>query len=152
MSVTDGPAVAAPRCQLAEISLSKAVLTPADYAKFTFALPDERYVGLLACQIDPNLRCLETVVIACREKRKLIASRSNGKERGKQKKSAPQQEQLWEVELLDTVLFPEGGGQASDTGTLLFLDEPEAKPIIVKEVFRQNLSGKVAWRKPSSPT
>lgn len=102
------PDVATLDNQLAKISLSNAVTTPADYAKFNFLLPNERYVGLLACQRDPNLRKLETLVTACSERIDVPAPRNNGKEKGKQKKAMLQEEKLWEVELLDTVLFPEG--------------------------------------------
>lgn len=43
----------------------------------------------------------------------------------------------YEVELLDTVLFPEGGGQPSDTGTMKIIGSSEV--INVKEVLRKNL-------------
>ncbi|KAJ1679063.1 hypothetical protein EV182_002802 [Spiromyces aspiralis] len=55
-------------------------------------------VGLLACQVDPYLWELETEVHAC--------------------SAEPNADGFYEVELLDTVLFPEGGGQPSDRGTI----------------------------------
>lgn len=139
------PEVSELDARLAKISLSKPVSTPEDYTNYAFQLPHERYVGLLACQIDPNLRELETLVVRCKERSndsEALVTRSNGKEKGKQKAKAPvrQQERLWEVELLDTALFPEGGGQASDTGSLVLLDEPNAPHIQVKEVIRRHLS------------
>lgn len=96
--------------QLARISLSEPVTTPEDYAEIAFKLPRERYVGLLACQIDPNLRELEAYVTRC-EKRtstsEALVSRSNGKAKGKQNGKALNEE-MWEIELSDTALFPEG--------------------------------------------
>lgn len=61
--------------------------------------------GALACQRDSALRSLRARVTRC-DRVALPAS-----------KKAPAQTFL-EVELLDTVLFPEGGGQPSDTGAL----------------------------------
>ena len=49
----------------------------------------------------------------------------------------------WEVELLDTVLFPEGGGQPSDTGALVPLVGGQAgdaaRRVNVRQVIRRNL-------------
>ncbi|KAJ1914619.1 hypothetical protein H4219_004705 [Mycoemilia scoparia] len=59
-------------------------------------------VGLLACQKDTYLNVLDTTVIACSEK--------------------PNSHGQYEVELADTVLFPEGGGQPSDHGSIDDLD------------------------------
>ncbi|KAH3676803.1 hypothetical protein OGATHE_001293 [Ogataea polymorpha] len=52
-------------------------------------------IGALACQKDSYLKSLTTTVIACHKKGS-----------------------KYEVELEDTVLFPEGGGQPSDTGKI----------------------------------
>ncbi|KAI5961448.1 uncharacterized protein KGF55_004071 [Candida pseudojiufengensis] len=57
-------------------------------------------VGALACQKDSFLRSLETQVVSC-------------------KKFTPKKNEpsgLYQVELVDTCLFPEGGGQFSDKG------------------------------------
>lgn len=96
--------------QFAQINLSKAAPTPQDYAKYNFELPHERYVGLLKCQLDPNARELETLVVRCEKHKEPLVARSNGKEKGKLKqgKAGAPSEDLYEVELLDTVLFPEG--------------------------------------------
>lgn len=95
--------------QFGQINLSEAAPTPVDYAKYSFELPHERYVGLLKCQLDPNARELETLVVRCKKQEAVPIARSNGKEKGKQKagKAVPTEE-LYEIELLDTVLFPEG--------------------------------------------
>ncbi|KAG7392470.1 Alanyl-tRNA editing protein Aarsd1 [Phytophthora boehmeriae] len=61
--------------------------------------------GALACQRDSSLRSLRTAVRSCQE---LVVPAT--------KKSKAQR--FYEVELQDTVLFPEGGGQPCDTGTI----------------------------------
>lgn len=61
--------------------------------------------GALSCQQDSSLRLLHTAVYAC-QKYDVPAT----------KKSKAQH--FYEVELYDTVLFPEGGGQPCDTGTI----------------------------------
>ncbi|KAJ1939991.1 hypothetical protein EC988_007162 [Linderina pennispora] len=55
-------------------------------------------VGLLSCQQQPFLKTLDTHVVSC----------SDG----------PNADGLYEVELEDTVIFPEGGGQPADTGSI----------------------------------
>ncbi|KAJ2444405.1 hypothetical protein GGF42_006313 [Coemansia sp. RSA 2424] len=60
------------------------------------AVVSSKLVGLLACQQTPFLRELDTHVLSCSEK--------------------PDSEGLFCIELADTVIFPEGGGQPSDTG------------------------------------
>ncbi|KAF7726491.1 hypothetical protein EC973_008726 [Apophysomyces ossiformis] len=64
--------------------------------------PKQVPVGDLACQRDTYLCELNTKCIACSEK--------------------PNKEGFYEVKLHDTILFPEGGGQPSDTG---FIDNVE---------------------------
>lgn len=113
MSVSVLPSMTTLNGQFASFSLSEPVTTPHGYARIPFDLPNERYVGLLACQCNPYLRELETFVTRC-DRRNIdsapVASRSNGKEKGKQKGKANdvQAEDVWEIELADTVLFPEG--------------------------------------------
>lgn len=66
-------------------------------------------VGALACQKSPYLRQLTTKVVGCTEHTKT-------------KKDGPaffkNGEKYYEVELEDTILFPEGGGQPSDSGSI----------------------------------
>ena len=52
-------------------------------------------VGQLACQVNPYMKSIDTTVLSCKPVKL-----------------------LYEIELKDTVLFPEGGGQPSDTGKL----------------------------------
>ncbi|KAG0056166.1 hypothetical protein BGZ83_006075 [Gryganskiella cystojenkinii] len=55
-------------------------------------------VGLLTCQHTPYLRNFTTTVLSCSKK--------------------PNKQKLYEVQLQDTILFPEGGGQPCDYGTI----------------------------------
>ncbi|KAG0241791.1 hypothetical protein BGW41_005298 [Actinomortierella wolfii] len=55
-------------------------------------------VGLLTCQAKPYLKQFKTTVLDCSHK--------------------PNKQKLYEVHLQDTILFPEGGGQPCDYGTI----------------------------------
>ncbi|KAF8937841.1 hypothetical protein BGZ58_002049 [Dissophora ornata] len=55
-------------------------------------------VGLLTCQHTPYLKHFTTSVLSCSKK--------------------PNKQKLYEVQLHDTILFPEGGGQPCDYGTI----------------------------------
>ncbi|KAF9439107.1 hypothetical protein BGZ76_011345 [Entomortierella beljakovae] len=55
-------------------------------------------VGLLTCQHTPYLKRFTTSVLSCSKK--------------------PNKQKLYEVQLQDTILFPEGGGQPCDYGTI----------------------------------
>ncbi|ODN89685.1 cytoplasmic protein [Cryptococcus wingfieldii CBS 7118] len=107
--------------------------THKDYTRIHFDtanVPAKRIVGLLACQRDPLLHKMRTKVYAAREASVTAPPPPKGK--AKQKKGAapvngdarPEEKgKLWEVELLDTVIFPEvGGGQPSDTGVIRLLN------------------------------
>ncbi|KAJ9111347.1 hypothetical protein QFC19_001115 [Naganishia cerealis] len=100
-------------------------------------LPSPRIVGVLACQRDPYLRSLETRVVAVQKAGEEALARSRGvtaqmanaqpgkeKEKGKGGKGKggkgnsdkavsngnkdKDEPELWQVEIEDTVLFPEG--------------------------------------------
>lgn len=57
--------------------------------------------SFLACQREPQLTSIETHVLKCRP----VPTKKSQNER-------------WQVVLEDTVIFPEGGGQPSDTGSI----------------------------------
>ncbi|KAG5366948.1 putative alanyl-tRNA editing protein [Yarrowia sp. B02] len=78
-------------------------------------------VGKLACQKDTYLKNLASKVVGCEEVPKT--------------KKTPAK---FEVELEDTVLFPEGGGQYSDLGTFKFDD----KTVPVNYIKRDGLIAK----------
>ncbi|KAG3078086.1 hypothetical protein PI124_g19957 [Phytophthora idaei] len=61
--------------------------------------------GALACQRDSSLRSLRTTVHACHERVTPATKKTKA-------------QRFYELELNDTVLFPEGGGQPWDTGNI----------------------------------
>ncbi|KAK9239654.1 Threonyl/alanyl tRNA synthetase [Lipomyces kononenkoae] len=80
-------------------------------------------VGALACQVDSYLRNFETSVVRCRQI--AISTLSKPGKKAALPTTPPDvvQERYYEVELKDTILFPEGGGQPSDHGVIATLDE-----------------------------
>lgn len=78
-------------------------------------------VGLLTCQNEPYLKAFSTRVVGCKEVPKT--------------KKTPAK---YEVELEDTILFPEGGGQPADLGSLSF----EKASVPVNYVKRDGLLAK----------
>ncbi|KAJ4466497.1 ThrRS/AlaRS common domain-containing protein [Lentinula aciculospora] len=103
--------------------------TPADYFRIvspTLQIPSPNTgisvpVGILACQRDPLLRKIETTVIAC------TVSQPPSVPTGKKTKKAVSapillNEPILEIILHDTVIFPEGGGQPTDTGLITTSD------------------------------
>ncbi|VEU23201.1 DEKNAAC104304 [Brettanomyces naardenensis] len=102
-------------------------------------------VGALACQRDSYLKKFASTVISCTE---YIPPKETGGKKSKKGKKAKKEEQdkavpqkLYEVELEDTILFPEGGGQPSDTGYLSVDGDgaTDLHKITVKEVKREGL-------------
>ncbi|KDN41084.1 ThrRS/AlaRS common domain-containing protein, partial [Tilletiaria anomala UBC 951] len=82
-------------------------------------------VGLLRCQNDPLCKELTTVVHSA--KRASVAEDTG---------------ELWHVLLQDTIIFPEGGGQPSDTGTLQLFESFEGSQpaeLSIVSAFRRNL-------------
>ncbi|KAF8192558.1 ThrRS/AlaRS common domain-containing protein [Pholiota molesta] len=99
--------------------------TPPDYHRIispTLQVPSDPNVsvpvGLLACQRDPLLRILDTTVVSVSVAQPLAAPAQAKK--GKKAVLAPEipNEPLLHVLLHDTVIFPEGGGQPTDTGRI----------------------------------
>ncbi|KAJ3372446.1 hypothetical protein GGF31_001887 [Allomyces arbusculus] len=95
-------------------------------------------VGDLLCQRNSFTRTLRTKVVAVTRP---APSPVNGKSGGKKDKGKPavveQQEPVLHVVLEDTVLFPEGGGQPADRGTLTLKN---GKQVPVIDVQRQGLT------------
>lgn len=85
---------------------------------------EKKVVGALACQSNTYLTELTTTVYSC-QKNAL--------------KKAPKDE-TYEIQLLDTILFPEGGGQPCDHGTLTFKSE-DSQTIVapIRKVLRRKL-------------
>ncbi|TFK43578.1 ThrRS/AlaRS common domain-containing protein [Crucibulum laeve] len=109
---------------MAAAALLLAPSTPPDYHRVispTLRIPSDPQisipVGILACQRDPLLRTLDTTVVSVSLSQ--VAPVAAGK---KTKKAvlAPviPNDPIVEVILHDTVIFPEGGGQPTDTGII----------------------------------
>ncbi|KDR83787.1 hypothetical protein GALMADRAFT_236159 [Galerina marginata CBS 339.88] len=105
--------------------------TPSDYHRIispTLSVPSDSQisvpVGLLACQRDPLLRTLQTTVVSASVSQPPApqAAAATGGKNKKKAVLAPEipNEPLLHVLLHDTVIFPEGGGQPTDTGRIEF--------------------------------
>lgn len=95
-------------------------------------------VGALACQKNSFLKSFQTVVVSCKEYEPILTSKdkqSKGKKR--EDKDQTPKEKLYAVELEDTILFPEGGGQPYDTGSIVL---PDDSKVDVKQVLRKELT------------
>lgn len=116
------------------------LVTPSDYVKLdpSVTLPTVRHVGLLACQLDPLRRTLESRIVSVKPSAPAPPPAKSGK-RAKATDApaalAPVTGRVFEVELEDTVLFPEGGGQNSDAGTMVVAGHE----LSVLHVLRQGL-------------
>ncbi|KAH8665128.1 Threonyl/alanyl tRNA synthetase [Tricladium varicosporioides] len=110
-------------------------------------------VGALICQKDSYLRALEAKVISCIKAPEVKPPKSKGKSKGNTDVQDGDSicSDIWHIEFNDSVLFPEGGGQPSDQGTLTILDQPEAEPITIKFVERQGLRCIYHSPKPIEP-
>ncbi|EJT99642.1 ThrRS/AlaRS common domain-containing protein [Dacryopinax primogenitus] len=112
---------------------------PNDYLRpFSFPLPKHKFVGVLACQRDPLLKELDTKVTRCEKRSAPAPATGKGSGKGQKGKKDEPVVELWEVELEDTVLFPEGGGQPSDTGTIV--DLTSGTSVKVEKILRHGLT------------
>lgn len=91
-------------------------------------------VGALACQNNSFLKTLKTTVVSSIEyDSKIFGADKNGKSKQKNVVNGKQ----YAIELKDTILFPEGGGQPYDTGYFVL---PNADVIKVQSVLRDKLT------------
>lgn len=102
-------------------------------------------VGSLACQKDSYRRTLETKVVSCAE---YVPPKNQANGKGRKQKApeaAPAEPaRQWMIEFEDSVLFPEGGGQPTDHGTISPLEadadgEEKASPISITNLQRHGL-------------
>lgn len=85
---------------------------------------EKRVVGNLACQHDTYLKRFSTTVCEC--------------DVNTNKKCA--KDEKYEIQLLDTILFPEGGGQPWDHGTLSIGNDDGGPSVIpIRKVLRRKL-------------
>ncbi|KAF2823540.1 ThrRS/AlaRS common domain-containing protein [Ophiobolus disseminans] len=111
------------------------------------AAPTPVIVGALKCQKDSYLQTFETEVVSCSEYTPPEAPKQTG--RSKTKKSTDPSKfptngdsptsKTWLVELSDSVLFPEGGGQPTDHGTVTPLNDHNAESIPITSIQRHGL-------------
>ncbi|CAK7915402.1 putative alanyl-tRNA editing protein alaX [[Candida] anglica] len=111
-------------------------------------------VGALACQKNSFLKSFKTVVVSCLEYVPAPeVSEKSKKAKGKKDISTlslddqPKQAN-YAIEFEDTILFPEGGGQPSDSGSIILPDE---SVITVSKVLRDKLSAKHITTSPIEP-
>ncbi|KAM0374439.1 hypothetical protein ACHAPY_008683 [Fusarium culmorum] len=95
-----------------------------------------RVVGDLACQSDSYLRSIETKVISCEKSTQ---------------KSKKQAQPEWLLECSNSILFPEGGGQPCDHGTITPLSGEDLAPIPITNVRREGLRCIIQSPKPIAP-
>ncbi|KAF9462597.1 ThrRS/AlaRS common domain-containing protein [Collybia nuda] len=115
-------------------------VTPSDYHRIkspTLRIPTNPQVsipvGILACQRDPLLRSLVTFVVS------VIVSQPAAPPPKKLTKKAVispliPPDPILEVVLHDTVIFPEGGGQPTDTGVIVTADFTTWEVVQVKRL------------------
>jgi misacylated tRNA(Ala) deacylase len=106
--------------------------------------PIPTIVGALKCQKDSYLQTFETEVVSCSEYTPPEVSKQGGKSKTKKSTDPSKFEQTgasktWLVELADSVLFPEGGGQPTDHGSVTPLSQDSADPIPITSIQRHGL-------------
>jgi misacylated tRNA(Ala) deacylase len=111
----------------------------------TIAAPIPAIVGALQCQKDSYLQILETEVVFCEEF--VPPKQQSGKSKTK-KSTDPTKgfdggdaasSKTYLIELADSVLFPEGGGQYTDHGALTPLQSEKQEEIAIRSVQRHGL-------------
>lgn len=91
-------------------------------------------VGALQCQKNSFLKEFSTTVVSCTEdKPEPVAPKGK---KSKAKEPATPAAPKYAVELQDTILFPEGGGQPSDQGYLISKDKKHHVSFIKREKLR----------------
>jgi len=105
-------------------------------------------VGALQCQKNSYLQTLDTEVVSCEEFLSPKTSQQTGKSKSK-KSTDPTKgiengdasgSKTYLIELADSVLFPEGGGQHTDHGVLTTLKDDQSKEEIpIRSIQRHGL-------------
>ncbi|KAK6197319.1 alanyl-tRNA synthetase [Scheffersomyces amazonensis] len=105
-------------------------------------------VGALACQRNSYLKTFKTTVVSSYEFVPPPTAKDKQNKNKKSKEPELPKEVQYAVELHDTILFPEGGGQPFDTGSIILPDE---KSITVKSVLRDKLKALHLTDSPIEP-
>ncbi|GME88682.1 unnamed protein product [[Candida] boidinii] len=93
-------------------------------------------IGALACQQNSYLKELNTKTISCNQLKDFNKFK-NLKLNSIVKEYQDSEKDIFEIEFKDTILFPEGGGQPSDSGELINLSTNEIIPVFA--VYRDGL-------------
>ncbi|KAF6809727.1 alanyl-trna synthetase domain-containing protein [Colletotrichum plurivorum] len=107
-------------------------------------------VGALVCQRNSYLKTLEAEVVSCEKRPPPVATKNNSKKKPVETDSDKSSE-IWLIEFDDSVLFPEGGGQPSDHGTITLLSGPSETPFPIEFVERVGLRCVYHSPQPLSP-
>lgn len=102
-------------------------------------------VGALACQRDSFLKTLKTTVVSCDEHKGHVTAKD--KQNKNSKKQSDPKDLKYAIQLADTIIFPEGGGQPSDTGII----ENGQDKWTVDEVIRDKLTALHLTSAPITP-
>lgn len=113
----------------------------------TTTAPTPAIVGALMCQKDSYLRSLETTVVSCEEHVPAATNQGDGKTKTKKSTDptkgltvgASNAPKVWHIEFADSVLFPEGGGQHTDHGTITPLNDDSDKEVSITNIQRHGL-------------
>ncbi|KAF1945092.1 ThrRS/AlaRS common domain-containing protein [Clathrospora elynae] len=113
----------------------------------TFAAPTPAIVGALKCQKDSYLQTLDTEVVSCEEYIAPKTAQPSGKLKTKKSTdptkgladgdSNPSKTYL--IEFADSVLFPEGGGQHTDHGSITTMNNESNDSIPITNIQRHGL-------------
>lgn len=102
--------------------------------RFYRTMATSTVVGALACQRNSFLTSFTTTVVSCEANK---APETSKDKQNKNKKKASPTEPVYAVELKDTILFPEGGGQPYDTGSIVL---PDSTKVSVSKVVREGVT------------
>ncbi|KAH6670859.1 Threonyl/alanyl tRNA synthetase [Plectosphaerella plurivora] len=105
------------------------------------SLPAARVVGALACQQNSYLRTLKTQVVSCVKSPPPASNpkAAKGKAAAAKPSETSSSEETWMIECADSVLFPEGGGQPTDHGSLVITSGSAPDGIPIRRAERQGL-------------
>ncbi|KAF2741397.1 ThrRS/AlaRS common domain-containing protein [Polyplosphaeria fusca] len=116
-------------------------------------------VGALRCQKDSYLKSLQTDVVSCTEY-VLKSGQDKGKAKPQKKSTDPGKAldygtgtdgKSYMIEFADTILFPEGGGQPTDHGSITPVNGEHGDTIPIKYIQRHGLRAMHFSPKPLQP-
>ncbi|KAF2476351.1 ThrRS/AlaRS common domain-containing protein [Lindgomyces ingoldianus] len=109
------------------------------FTAMAIAGPPPSIVGALRCQRDSYLQTLQTEVVSCSEYSPQTNGNSKSNKSTDPKKSVQNGTKAWLIEFRDSILFPEGGGQPTDHGSITPLTLASSESIPITSVQRHGL-------------